>query len=107
MNFIEKTIAKKVMGNLTKNLPKIEKTLLDKMPDLSEKYDIAEFENPVLLVKPMKDQGTGKTRLTIFLMVQEQNDPEAHLEYLAGPYTSEHLLEILEDMDIDNINLGI
>ena len=37
MNFIEKTIAKKVMGNLTKNLPKIEKTLLEKMTDLSEK----------------------------------------------------------------------
>ena len=107
MNFIEKTIAKKVMGNLTKNLPKIEKTLLEKMPDLSEKYDIGNFENPVLLVKPMKDQATGKTRLTVFLMVQQENEPEAAIEYLAGPYTAEHLLEILESMDIENINLSI
>lgn len=107
MNFIEKTIARKVMGNLTKNLPKIEKTLLEKMPDLSEKYDIGNFENPVLLVKPMKDKATGKTRLTVFLMVQQENEPEAQIEYLAGPYTAEHLLEILESMDIDNINLSI
>ena len=107
MNFIEKTIAKKVLSNLTKNLPKIEKTILEKLPDLSEKYNITDFENPIILLIPMEDKATKNTRLTAFLMVQEKNQPEAPVEYLAGPYTAEHLLELLNGMDIDNINLPL
>jgi len=107
MNFIEKTIAKKVLTNLTKNLPKIEKTILEKLPDLSEKYNITDFENPVILLIPMEDKATKNTRLTAFLMVQEKNQPEAPLEYLAGAYTTEDLLELLNGMDIDNINLPL
>lgn len=105
MNFIEKTIAKKVITNLSKNLPKIEETILGKLPEISEKYSIAEFENPVVLLIPLQDKGTGKIRMAVFLMVQEKNQPEAPIEYLAGPYTSENLLSILNDMDIENLPL--
>ena len=45
MNFIEKTIAKKVVTNLSKNLPKIEQTILEKIPNLAEKYILEEDEN--------------------------------------------------------------
>ena len=55
----------------------------------------------------MEDKATKNTRLTAFLMVQEKNQPEAPVEYLAGPYTAEHLLELLNGMDIDNINLPL
>ena len=105
MNFIEKTIAKKVLTNLTKNLPKIEQTILDKLPEISEKYSITEFENAIVLLTPLEDKGTGKKRLAVFLMVQEKNQPEAPIEYLAGPYTAENLLSILNDMDIENLPL--
>ena len=107
MNFIEKTIAKKVITNLSKNLPKIEQTILEKIPNLAEKYILKEDENPVIIIIPMKDQATGKMRLTAFLMAQEKDQPEAQLEYLAGPYIAEHLLELLEGMDIDNLNINL
>ena len=107
MNFIEKTIAKKVVTNLSKNLPKIEQTILEKIPNLAEKYILEEYENPVIVIIPMKDQATGKIRLTAFLMAQEKDQPEAQLEYLAGPYIAEHLLELLEGMDIDNLNINL
>ena len=107
MNFIEKTIAKKVVTNLSKNLPKIEQTILEKIPNLAEKYILEEDENPVIVIIPMKDQATGKIRLTAFLMAQEKDQPEAQLEYLAGPYIAEHLLELLEGMDIDNLNINL
>jgi len=107
MNFIEKTIAKKVVTNLSKNLPKIEQTILEKIPHLAEKYILEEDENPVIILIPMKDQATRKMRLTAFLMAQEKDQPEAQLEYLAGPYISEHLLELLEGMDIDNLNINL
>lgn len=107
MNFIEKTIAKKVVTNLSKNLPKIEQTILEKIPNVKEKYILQEDENPVIVLIPMQDQATGKIRLTAFLMAQEKDQPEAQLEYLAGPYIAEHLLELLEGMDIDNLNINL
>lgn len=105
MNFIEKTIAKKVITNLTNNLPKIEQTILGKLPEISEKYSITEFENAVVLLTPLEDKNTGKKRLAVFLMVQEKNQPEGPIEYLSGPYTAENLLSILNDMDIENLPL--
>lgn len=107
MNFIEKTIAKKVISNLAKNLPKIEQSLLDKIPDLQEKYQIMDDEDPIILIKPMKDAKTKKLRLVLFLAVQMKDHPDGNIEILEKPFTSYDLLKVIESIDIENLNIPL
>jgi hypothetical protein len=107
MNFIEKTIAKKVISNLAKNLPKIEQSLLDKIPDLQERYQIMDDEDPIILIKPMKDAKTKKLRLVLFLAVQMKDHPDANIEILEKAFTSYDLLKVIEGIDIENLNIPL
>jgi len=107
MNFIEKTIAKKVISNLAKNLPKIEQSLLDKIPDLQQRYQIMDDEDPIILIKPMKDAKTKKLRLVLFLAVQMKDHPDANIEILEKAFTSYDLLKVIEGIDIENLNIQL
>jgi hypothetical protein len=107
MNFIEKTIAKKVISNLAKNLPKIEQSLLDKIPDLQQRYQIMDDEDPIILIKPMKDAKTKKLRLVLFLAVQMKDHPDANIEILEKAFTSYDLLKVIEGIDIENLNIPL
>jgi hypothetical protein len=107
MNFIEKTIAKKVISNLAKNLPKIEQSLLDKIPELKEKYQIMSDEEPIILLRPMTDLKTGKSRLVLFLAIQIKNLPESQIEIIEKPFTISDLLKVIENIDVENINIPL